>query len=89
MLAWLGGSQYRSRLVLRVEILLRRNTGAALGPDTGTVNRTICILVMFNVMCCLQIENHYLNCHLEMKENILDSRSLWVWVWNDSLLGGE
>ena len=31
--AWLGGSQYTSRLVLRVEILLRRNTGAALGPD--------------------------------------------------------
>ena len=47
--AWLGGSQYTSRLVLRVEILLRRNTGAALGPDTATVNRTICILVMFNV----------------------------------------
>ena len=43
MLAWLGGSQYRSRLVLRVEILLRRNTGAALGPDTATVNRTICM----------------------------------------------
>ena len=43
LFAWLGGSQYTSRLVLRVEILLRRNTGAALGPDTGTVNRAICM----------------------------------------------
>ena len=28
-----GGSQYTSRLVLRVEILERRKVGAPLGPD--------------------------------------------------------
>ena len=41
--AWLGVSQYTSRLVLRVEILLRRNTGAALVPDSATDYQTICM----------------------------------------------